>query len=60
MASKSGPNTSQDEKTGDGKEFPSKKMTPEEQSARFIETARDLDCDDGKDAFEKAIKKILK
>lgn len=60
MASKSRQNTSHDEKTGDGKESPSKKkMTPEEQSARFIETARKLECDESGDAFTQAIGKIL-
>ena len=60
MASKSGPNTSQDEKTGDGKESPSEKMTDEEQSARFIETARELECDERDSDFLKDLNIKLK
>jgi len=60
MASKNRQNTSQDEKTGDGKESPSKKkMTPEQQSARFIESARDLECDESGKIFKDTIRKIL-
>jgi len=59
MASKNRQNTSQDEKTGDGKESLSKKkMTPEQQSARFIETARDLECDESGRLFDKAMRSI--
>jgi len=59
MASKNRQDTSQDEKTGDGKESPLKK-TNEAQSARFIETARELECDESEDAFGVSVKKILK
>lgn len=40
------------------------KIKPEpddkEQSARFIETAKQLGADKGKEAFEEAVKKIVK
>ena len=61
MASKDHQNTDPDEKTGDGSASQSKKkMTPEEQSARFIETARELGCDKSQSAFEKVMSKVLK
>jgi len=49
MASKSPQNTSVESETTVGSKSPSKKkkMTPEEQSAQFIKTARELDCDEG-------------
>ena len=54
MASKDHQNTDPDAKTGDGSASQSKKkMTPEEQSARFIETARELECDESGEAFKK-------
>lgn len=60
MASKSPQNTNPEEKTGDGKESPSKKkMTPDEQSAQFIKTARELKCDESPKSFGDALKKIL-
>ena len=59
MASKDHQNTDPDAKTGDGSASQSKKkMTPEEQSARFIETARELECDESGDDFKSAIKKL--
>ena len=61
MASKDHQNTDPDAKTGDGSASQSKKkMTPEEQSARFIETARELECDEGQEAFNRTMKKIIK
>lgn len=38
---------------------PKKKMTPREQSAQFIKTARELDSDESGDAFKKGLGKIL-
>ena len=60
MASKGPQNTDAQSETGDGSKSPSKKekMTPEEQSARFIETARELECDGSGVAFEKLIRKL--
>jgi len=62
MASKDHQNTDPDAKTGDGSASQSKKkkMTPDEQSARFIETARELECDEGEDGFQNSIRKILR
>ena len=60
MASKDHQNTDPDVKTGDGSASQSKKkMTPEEQSARFIETARELECDESSENFRGTMKKIL-
>lgn len=61
MASKSPQNTDVESETGDGSKSPSKakKMTPEEQSAQFIKTARELECDESEEAFQGTIKKIL-
>ena len=36
-----------------------KKMTAKEQSARFIQTARELDADESGNSFEKAFQKIV-
>jgi hypothetical protein len=36
-----------------------KKLTQKEQSERFRETARKLDCDESEDALERAFKKIV-
>lgn len=59
MASRSRQNTSQDEKIGDGKESPpKKKMTPEEQSAQFVKTARELECDETGADFKKLMNKL--
>ena len=59
MASKDHQNTDLDAKTGDGSASQSKKkMTPEEQSARFIETARELECDESGNDFKDLMKKI--
>ena len=60
MASKSPQNTDAESETGDGSKSPSKKkMTPDEQSAQFIKTARELECDESEEAFEKVMKKII-
>jgi hypothetical protein len=60
MASKSPQNTDAESETGNGSKSPSKKkMTPEEQSARFIETARELECDESERSFEKIVRKVL-
>ena len=59
MASKDHQNTDPDAKTGDGSASQlKKKMTPEEQSARFIKTARELECDERGVEFEKLIPKM--
>ena len=59
MASKDHQNTDPDAKTGDGSASQSKeKMTPEEQSGRFIETARELECDESESVFISTIKKM--
>ena len=59
MASKDHQNTDPDAKTGDGSASQSKKnMTPEEQSAQFIKTARELECDESGKDFEKLFKSI--
>ena len=58
-SSKKGISTQQLHRTlGDGSKSPSKKkkMTSEEQSAQFIKTARELDCDESGEAFEKLVK----
>lgn len=61
MASKDHQNTDPDAKTGDGSASQSKKkMTPEEQSAQFIKTARELECDESGKAFEALVKTKLK
>jgi hypothetical protein len=41
--------------------MPAKKhtMTEEERSRRFVETARQLECDESGEAFERALEKIL-
>ncbi len=36
------------------------KPTPKEQSARFIEAARELGCDESPDAFEAGVKKVAR
>lgn len=60
MASKRPPSTSQDRKKDAGTDTNGKaeKLTQEEQSARFIETARELESDESGKAFEKAIKQV--
>ena len=37
-----------------------KKLSQEEQSARFIESARELGCDESPGAFEAAVKKVAR
>lgn len=37
-----------------------KKMTPKEQSAQFIKTAQELECDESGEAFKGLISKVLK
>jgi len=60
MASKKPQNTGEKSETTGGSKSPSKKkMTPEEQSAQFIKTARELECDESSDAFEKVVSKII-
>lgn len=60
MASKNPQNTKPDKETGGGSKSPSKKkMTPEEQSARFIETARELECDETDSNFLHLIEEVL-
>lgn len=61
MVSKSPQNTGEKNETTDGSKSPSKKkMTPKEQSAQFIKTARQLECDERPQAFDNIIKRILK
>lgn len=62
MASKKPQNTDAKNETGDGLKSQSKakKMTHEEQSAQFIKTARELECDESEDAFRSSLSKILK
>lgn len=61
MASKSPQNTGEKSETSDGSKSPSKKkMTPKEQSAQFIKTARELECDESGNNFASAILKITK
>jgi len=59
MASKSPQNTSQ---SGKGTTRKSKgsaeKLSPEEQSRRFVETAKELECDETGEAFDKAMTKL--
>ena len=60
MASKSPQNTGEKSETTDGsKSLSKKKMTPKEQSAQFIKTARELECDESEEAFEQTFTKIL-
>jgi len=60
MASKSPHNTGVEKETTDGSKSPSKKkMTPEEQSAQFIKTARELECDESSETFNTVFKKIV-
>ena len=60
MVSKSPQNTGQADENGSGSKSKSeKKMTPEEQSAQFIKTARELECDESDYVFETAMNKIL-
>jgi len=60
MASKSPQNIGEKSETSDGSKSPSKKkMTPEEQSAQFIKTARELECDESGESFKKDFGKIL-
>ena len=61
MASKSPQDIGRAKKGGDGSKSQSKKrkMTPEEQSARFIETARELECDENEVGFEKSLSTIV-
>ena len=35
-------------------------MSPEAQSARFIEAGRELGCDESPDAFEATVKKVAR
>jgi len=58
MVSKSPQNTGAESETTAGSKSPSKKkkMTPEEKSAQFIKTARELECDESGVAFEKLVK----
>ena len=37
-----------------------KKESQADQSARFVEAARELGCDESPDAFEAAVKKVAK
>ena len=61
MVSKSPPNTGvESETTAGSKSQSKKKMTPEEQSAQFIKTARELECDESGLGFKGAMKKIMK
>ena len=59
MVSKSPQNTGAESETTAGSKSQSKKkkMTPEEQSAQFIKTARELECDETGEAFENFFKK---
>lgn len=61
MASKSPQDTSQSGKDatvkGSGR---AEKLSPEEQSRRFIETAKELECDETGEAFKQAFGQIVK
>lgn len=35
-------------------------MTPEEQRKSFIQTARDLECDESEERFNEALKKVAR
>ena len=60
MASKDPQNTDPAVKTGDGSASKSKKkMTPEEQSAQFIKTARELGGSEVVSEFEQIVSKVL-
>ena len=61
MGSKSPQNTGvESEITAGLKSQSKKKMTLEEQSAQFIKTARELECDESEDALNDAIGKVLR
>ena len=62
MVSKSPPNTGVESETTAGSKSQSKKekMTPEEQSAQFIKTARELECDESGEAFKKLMRGAVK
>ena len=45
-------------KVGGAKKPPPKKMTPAEQSERFIQTAREIGVDESGKEFEAALKRI--
>ena len=62
MVSKSRRNTGVESETTAGSKSPSKKkkMTPEEQSAQFIKTARELECDETGESFNRSMKKIFR
>lgn len=36
-----------------------KKMTPKEQSAQFIKTARELECDESERNFDEKLRRLL-
>lgn len=58
MASKSPQDTSPRGKGATGKSKGSaEKLSPEEQSRRFIETAKELECDETGEAFERLFEK---
>jgi len=60
MVSKSPQNTDPVSESGSGSKSKSKKkMTPDEQSAQFIKTARELECDESESAFSAKLKKIV-
>ena len=61
MVSKRPQNTGVESETTAGSKSQSKKkkMTPEEQSAQFIKTARELECDESPSSFENKFKKIM-
>lgn len=40
------------------KKRPNRRMTPEEQHARFVETAKKADADEAPDAMDKAFKRL--
>jgi hypothetical protein len=42
------------------KKQPTKRMTPAEQSARFIEAAKKAEADDRPEEFERTLRKIMK
>jgi hypothetical protein len=39
---------------------PKNPITPEEQHRRFVEKAKELECDDSPDAFMKRLKKVAR
>lgn len=61
MVSKSPQNTDPLDKSGSGSKYKSKKkMTSKEQSAQFIKTARELECDESGKTFSLIMEKVIR